>query len=205
MWVCCVLQTTDGPSSGAGSSQVPGQGSTSAVSTERCDLLTAGSSEDSVLNEASVVSKVMDLLHSSGVLSQGQAGVEEALAQVRTAASRPKFSFDSYYLVGLLEHLEEVARLSGHKKHKFYAAVLKKVRAFQHDPTVGDLCLQLVGSEEDHLVATAEARWLKTKNNRRGGFSGRSRGRGREDSKSSSIKCYSCSKIGHISRNCPDK
>jgi len=44
--------------------------------------------------------------------------VDEALSQVRAAAGRPSLSFDAYYLVGLLEHLEETARLGSHDKEK---------------------------------------------------------------------------------------
>ncbi len=68
---------------------------------------------DESLTTNHVVDRVMALVTSKGV---GNNGVDDMLSQVRAAASRPKFSFDSYYLIGLLEQLEEVARVGNHPK-----------------------------------------------------------------------------------------
>ena len=212
-----LLLTTD---KRVGENETPGTSSARAVATDggegREVQTTRGGDKTPVHTSVpaaavgDTVAQVMTALKSQGLFPENRrSGVEEALAQVRAAASRPTFSFDSYYLVGLLEQLEEVARLSDHKKHRLYSATLKKVRAFQHDPSVGELVLQLVGSEEDHVVATAEARWLKTKNNRRGGYNNyRGRGgRGRSVSfrNVNNGECYRCGKLGHMQKNCPNK
>ena len=77
-----------------------------------------------VTADSSVEHHVLAVLHQHGVSTKS--GVEDALHQVRAAASRPKYSFYPFYLVGLLEHLEEVSRLASDVKAKFYSAVLKK-------------------------------------------------------------------------------
>jgi len=75
-------------------------------------------------------------------------------------------------------------------------------------------CLQLVMSAEDHLVANAEARWLKTKGGNSHGYGGngqghfgnvgsstvggynRSRGLDRGGNQTLNL-CYNCHEIGH--------
>ncbi len=75
---------------------------------------------------------------------------------MRVAASRPGRSFDSHYLLGLVEQLEETARLINHKELEFYSSILKSIRKHINHPFLGEFCFMLLGSPEDNKVSTGE-------------------------------------------------
>ncbi len=68
--------------------------------------------------------------------------------------------FDSHYLLGWVEQLEEIACLINYNESKFYSSILKSIKKHINHPFLGEFCLKLLGSPEDK-VATAEAAWLK--------------------------------------------
>ena len=62
---------------------------------------------------------------------------------VRQLASRPPNIFDSYALIGALEHLEDVGRRAGHADVRKFTAILTSCKKLAPGPRLGDLVTKL--------------------------------------------------------------
>ena len=91
---------------------------------------------------------------------QHKHGVDDALKNVRTLASRPKLTSPGV-LIASLEVLVDCASASGHPEKEFYQKALTACRQHEEHPDLCGLCLKLIGSSDDKKIANSVAEWVK--------------------------------------------
>jgi len=141
--------------------------------------------------------------------------VDQALLMVRQLASRPPNVFDSYALIGALEHLEEVGRRAGHADVRKFTAVLTNCKKLPPSPRLGDLATHILGNDIEKEVAKTVAKmyrpsasWPLTPRNGSAGYLTTAqdwpypRGGGGQSSTARNVRCFRCRRFGHIARNC---
>ena len=137
---------------------------------------------------------------------------------VRQLASRPPNVFDSYALIGALEHLEDVGRRAGHADLKKFSAVLSSCKKLPPSPRLGDLVTNLLGDDIEKEVSKTVARMYKSSTPApwMSSISGSGyprpspgwpypRGRGRRPPSGNAVRCYRCQRFGHFARSCPNQ
>ena len=150
--------------------------------------------------------------------------VSSALDTVRQLASRPTPLVDPYALIAALKQLADVSRETVYPDRKRYDAIFKQCIPLVVEPLLAAIVINLLGDEEEKLVAGQIHKLLKSNNlspSPRGpvlqfgqgpqpgprflgpmfstGFRGRTGGR----SGPLRGKCFCCKRVGHFVANCP--
>lgn len=118
-------------------------------------------------------------------------------------AARPLSEFKNYEALEMLEALQNMSHDRKHEREAYYRLVYQTARSKVELPTehFRGLLLRLVGDKDHEKVFDAVAkvekqfRQKKTRPDRLVAPSSGRAGR-------SGIRCYYCSKIGHIKQNC---
>ena len=95
------------------------------------------------------------------ITNMNKNNTEEALKNVRTLASRPKLTSPGV-LIAAMEVLVENATKSGHPELPYYSKALSACRQYEEHPDVCNLCLKLLGSNEDKKISSTIADWVKS-------------------------------------------
>ena len=88
--------------------------------------------------------------------------VDEALATVRTLASRPKFTSPNI-LKAALENLVEIANKTNYKDATLFSKSLSICKKYEENDDFCGLVLKLFGSSEDKKISSTIADWVKAK------------------------------------------
>lgn len=88
--------------------------------------------------------------------------VDEALATVRTLASRPKLTSPNV-LMAAIEHLVEIANKTNYKDAVLFSKSLSICKKYEENDDFCGLVLKLYGSQEDKKISSVIADWAKAK------------------------------------------
>ena len=88
--------------------------------------------------------------------------VDEALATVRTLASRPKLTSPNV-LMAAIEHLGEIANKTSYKDATLFSKSLSICKKYEENDDFCGLVLKLFGSQEDKKISSVIADWAKAK------------------------------------------
>lgn len=88
--------------------------------------------------------------------------VDEALANIRTLASRPKLTAP-HVLLAAIETLVDIALTTNHKEAAMFSKAFSTCKKYEDNEEFCSLVLKLFGSQEDKRIASLVADWAKSR------------------------------------------